>query len=153
MRNIVMVLGLVVKAATAFVENIRTGCQLEGDNNRVNLKGSTNKCKKWIVPVTYCATLHILLLIPLLWSQGLCRLQSALHRCSLTETSLVVWPSHLSEAGVSGHHTIGTRTVLRHGQLTVWGSWHLWGHIWPVGWKSMDTFLFSPSGRQLWAAI
>lgn len=34
-----MVLGLVVKAATAFVKNIMAGCQLEGDNNGVNLKG------------------------------------------------------------------------------------------------------------------
>lgn len=102
MRNIIMVLGLVVKAATAFVKNIMAGCQLEGDNNGVNLKGGgTNKCKKWIVPVTDCATLQILLLMPLLWSQGLCRLQSALHRCSLTEASLMLWPSRLSEAGVS----------------------------------------------------
>lgn len=48
MKNIIVVLGSVATAATVFAE-IMAGCLLEGDCERVNLKGGANKCKKWIV--------------------------------------------------------------------------------------------------------
>lgn len=89
MRNIILVLGSVALAATVFVQCM-AGCHLEGDYDRVNLKSGTIKRKKWIVPVTFGATFQILSLMPLL-----CRLQSALHRCPLTEMSLVLWPFHI----------------------------------------------------------